>query len=434
MKMLILSQYWFPENGVPQRRWSWISKILVGQGHELYVIAPHPHYRYESRDFQMGSHSPEPDAEIDELGPSGELIRRTSFLKLGESLTSRALSQAGIAAAGFWEVLTNRHAYKDIDVLIGTVPAIPTAFLTWATARILRKPYVIDLRDAWPDLLKDVGKWNRVVARTSIRQRIFERGPAQCVGKLIEIALNGVLFRATAIVVTSEDLADSLRRRGACRKKRSQSVTPEIFLIRNVFPPQAKAPTRDSSGKQRGHLNVLYAGTLGRAQNLKNSIDAAYLAGEAGLNVSLRFVGTGAAEGSLKEYARKKNVAVRFDALVSPASLTEIYDWADTALVHLTDWGSLEQAVPSKMFELIASGIHISCVAKGETARLVESLEAGDVVDPEDPQGLANLWKVLDENPSRLRVGDAGIRWVNRERDVLVPMELRRLAVHLERS
>lgn len=44
MKILFISQYWAPENGVPQRRWSWLTDLLETEGHSVTVIAPPPHY------------------------------------------------------------------------------------------------------------------------------------------------------------------------------------------------------------------------------------------------------------------------------------------------------------------------------------------------------------------------------------------------------
>lgn len=96
LKILVLSQYWHPENGVPQRRWTWLSKILVDAGHEVTVIAPPPHYQrkmglktwWEERRFSS--------ALENHTGPSGERIVRSGFLPAGSSLTQKALNQATV--------------------------------------------------------------------------------------------------------------------------------------------------------------------------------------------------------------------------------------------------------------------------------------------------------------------------------------------------
>ena len=101
--------------------------------------------------------------------------------------------------------------------------------------------------------------------------------------------------------------------------------------------------------------------------------------------------------------------------------MQESYRWADTALVHLTNWDSLEVAVPSKTYELMANQIHISGVVAGETARLIETLHAGDVVPPEDPRALADLWVALAREPKRLDISDQGKTWVEYQREEVAP-------------
>ena len=64
------------------------------------------------------------------------------------------------------------------DVVIGTVPAIPTALSTLALAKARRVPYIIDLRGAWPDLLNYTHRWNESVASTpSLREQILRGCP-----------------------------------------------------------------------------------------------------------------------------------------------------------------------------------------------------------------------------------------------------------------
>ena len=44
MRILLLSHYWAPEVGAPQRRWNRLAEALISRGHELAVLAPAPHY------------------------------------------------------------------------------------------------------------------------------------------------------------------------------------------------------------------------------------------------------------------------------------------------------------------------------------------------------------------------------------------------------
>lgn len=432
MRILIISQYWAPENGVPQRRWSWLTEILTEAGHSVTVLAPPPHY-----DRQIGfsewwkNASYKTQTESNQEGLSYSIVR-TGFIPAGKSLTHRILNQAAVAVASVLAVLrrSGELRYFNPDLVIGTVPALPTAVVTFIASKRFRVPYLVDLRDAWPDLIQDSDRWNKSLGAPSLRERILSKGPLQFLGMVTTIAINFSLKRAAAIIVTSSRLGEELRKRpGNLDYTREQ----KLGLVRNVFPPEVDLQRLAAKKHQGESLNILYAGTLGRAQNLVNAIEAAELAADSGYEVRLRLVGAGAAKRELVRVSRGKNVSIEISSKLAPEDLIEHYRWSDTALVHLTDWQALNQAVPSKTYELMSIGKHISAVVSGETAELIQALEAGHVVRPEKPQELANLWIKLVENPELLDVSNKGAEWVHQEREQVAPDELRRLMQSFER-
>lgn len=422
MEILVLSQYWYPENGVPQRRWRWLTQILVDEGHDVTVVAPSPHYQ-ESVSWADWLRSWHPwSTPLPEIGPAGETILRSSFLPSGTTLTQKILNQ-GFVAIEMLRVLTCKRRFlaaSKPDLVIGTVPALPTAVLTVVVGKILRTPVVIDLRDAWPDLLTEYSKWNEGLGERSFRERVFSRGPLQ----LLVFGARNLLWRSLAqakgLVVTSRGLEDRMEAELVTRV----GARPEIVTVRNVFPPETEVQNVPRHVRAEGELNVLYAGTLGRAQNLSNVLDAASIARTRGIRVRLRFVGTGAAECFLKEQCADKQLDAEFFDRRGAQELDEHYGWADTALVHLTDWPALRNAVPSKTYELMELGIHICAVAEGETAKLIRELHAGDVVSPESPRDLADLWVELSSDARRLVVPETGSNWVKHDRENVAPFQL----------
>lgn len=91
---------------------------------------------------------------------------------------------------------------------------------------------------------------------------------------------------------------------------------------------------------------------------------------------------------------------------------------------RLTDWEPLEREVPSKTYELMSSGIHISGVIQGEASDLIRSLDAGHVVPPESPLELALLWQKLAADRSLLTISSRGSDWVNQQGRIAVPKAL----------
>lgn len=424
MRILLVTQYWYPENGVPQRRWSWLVKILINAGHEVSVVAPPPR---NSRSIETTGES-ELLSKTPYRGAEGETIFRSSAYRVGDSITSKAASQLLIALSQTRTIIRNRKQIEP-DLIIGTVPALPTAGVTWLAAKIFDRPYVIDLRDAWPDLMGQATSWNTGVGDPSIREKLAKNGPLQLVTRVSTKILNSLLRRARVIVVTSSSLKTSLESRSELTTRGS---SPEVVVVRNVFPV-ASQPTEDRGNHRKsGHLNVLYAGTIGRAQNLQNALEAAKLARQQGLELHMTFVGAGAAREMLQKKAQEFGVDARFVRLKPAELLNAYYDWADTALVHLAEWEPLRRTVPSKTYELLFNRIHISGVVEGEAADLISSLGGGDVVSPQDPSALADLWVSLSQNPTRLSIGTTGREWVIRERQVVSPARLLQMLQHME--
>lgn len=402
-------------------------------GHKVVAIVPPPHYERD-----LGIHEwwhtfvTSRSQNETERGLSGELIHRTPFLPAGRSLSQRILNQATVALGALWEIIRQPKWLRKFnpDLVIGTVPALPTALVALIASWVLRVPFVIDLRDAWPDLLTESEDWNRATGKKSVRERLLTKGPFQVLRYLTRVGVNLSLRKADAILVTSSFLADDLRQRPELE---SRGVPPQVVVVRNLFPSLSPLPKRrnHSEYRKQGQLNVLYAGTLGRAQNLQNVLEAFELARNMGVDINLRMVGAGVSREALTQYIHEHNLEIVIESRKQASELQEAYEWADTALVHLTDWEPLKRAVPSKTYELMSSGIHICGVIAGETAELIQELQAGHVVPPESPLELASLWARLANSRELLRVSDQGAAWVESQRVDEVPVQIKNLVERL---
>ncbi|AIK86859.1 glycosyltransferase family 4 protein [Corynebacterium glutamicum] len=420
MKILVLSQHWHPENGVHQRRWTWLSELLIEAGHEVTVTCPPAHDQRKigllSWLRSMGSLR-----KTVEFGPAGERIIRCLYLPAGTSLVLRAFNQGVVAGGMLLARLQNVKYFRNFkpDLVIGTVPAIPTALVTPTVAALFRSPYIIDLRDAWPDLLVARDKWNEGTGLKAGYASQIGALPMRVVSILLTRMMHFSYRHARGMIVTSQDLADDLQAK-ASRRGRELIIT----TIRNVFPPKTTYQACISPEGQPGVLNVLYAGTLGRAQKLGNALDAVKLAAERGVKVNLRFVGAGVARDELLRKITEEGITAEIHGRLPAQQLLKHYDWADTALVHLTNWEPLKRAIPSKTYELMASSIHITGVLDGEAADLIRELDGGHVVAPEDPEALASLWVELARHRELLQVSQSGKEWVERQRDEGTPRAL----------
>lgn len=430
---MVISHYWYPENGVPQRRWQWLTGLLVDKGYSVTAIAPPPHYLRNISKERWWQSLRSTKNRGPEIGPQGENIDRASFIPASHSLTSKSLNQLWSAISTIRIAATQRVLRQKPrpDLVIGTVPAIPTAVASYAAAKVWKSPLVIDLRDAWPELLETSDSWNAATGAVSRREKLLSGLPMTVMKRLATWTLNRIFASAEGIIVTSEqhrfDLIDALNTR------------PErVVTVRNVFPPEIPLLSATQSSlssrieenrtpEKTKFLNVLYAGTIGRAQNLSNAVIAAHLAKQRRVHISLRLIGAGAAKQEVVKLAQKLGVDVEIFGRVPPDQLQQHYEWADTALVHLTDWPPLSKAVPSKTFELMALGIHITGVVSGEAAQLIDELGAGSVVPPENPRLLAETWATLARDHSLLIPDAKAAAWVAEEFSETGPTQFLRL-------
>ena len=118
-RILVLSHYWAPENGVPQRRWTWLTEMLHEQGHSVSVIAPPPHYNRvndwaeRAKDARVRTRHRIRGVNKVEWGPSGERIFRTQYLTGGSGLTAKALNQGFVALSTLLKVAKQRDKAED---------------------------------------------------------------------------------------------------------------------------------------------------------------------------------------------------------------------------------------------------------------------------------------------------------------------------------
>lgn len=395
MHILIIAQQWDPEEGTPQRRWSWLTRELIKAGNTVEVITPSPHYPVGESISDDPQHQPGAVA----LGRSGERIWRTKFRPHTQTLFSRSLSEGYSAICA---ILMARKVARSTrpDVVITTAPPIPTVHAAAFVSYMTHKPLIVDLRDAWPDLLEHMQQWADSSTRRGLvalaKDVLFKAAAAGA-----SWSMNFILMHAAGIVTTAPSFAERLREKGY----------PRTISVRNLGT-QRGVQVSDAP-EERDSLNVLYAGTIGRAQGLNNVLRAASRVQQAGTKISLRFVGGGAHVDTLSKAAQERGLDAQFIGRLPFDEVLEHYEWADTVLVHLADWEPLTYTVPSKLYEVLELGRHISASIDGETARIVKESETGFATPAMDPDSLANAWIELSSNRDQLNVAGRGKAWLD---------------------
>ncbi|RMI12582.1 glycosyltransferase family 4 protein [Cellulomonas triticagri] len=385
MHIVLVTHHYLPEVGAPQRRWAALSARFVAAGHRVTVLTPPPHYP----EGRAGDLTEDLRVHAVATGPGGERIHRVRFREHGSDLRSRTRDQAVAAAHSVIVGWRRLRGPDQPDVVVATAPGIPSLGAGHVLARALGVPLVVEMRDAWPDLIAPSGMWG------DARRRGWKR----LATRLAHRGVTAMQRQADAVVTTTASFADVLLAR---------RVT-SVDVVRNGAPLHEPLRSAPVPGPR---FRILYLGTMGRSQGLTTALRAAADLDRRGVPATLRLVGSGHEEPLLRAEARALGAPAEFLGRVARAQVSEHYDWADTVLVSLRAWDPFEWTVPSKLYEAMAAGRHVSASLAGEAAYVVREAGAGDVVRPESPEGLADLWAALAADRRRLDVGDRGRRWV----------------------
>lgn len=378
MHAVLVAQHFTPTLNAGTIRWDWLSSELESLGIDITVVGAQPK-PFPARQPAHERPTPPP-------GPRLSLFRR-------------AVTELRRSARPVLQCLLVPRC----DVIIATVPPIPTLIPAVIAAAVRRKPLVIDLRDTWPELVDNWRQWGqhgrlKVDHRWSIRAGIV--GLAM---RIIGRVIRALERRADLVITTTDSYRAHLESLGFRRVRVIRNSSGQLWTV-----PE---PSDDHA-----ELRILYLGTVGRAQNLTDAVDALALIG-ADVPVSFRVVGSGVHAEALRKYAKDRGVEVELLNRVPRAEVREHYLWADTALVMLRDWDALAMAVPSKLYEAMAFQRHVTAALNGEGRRIVEESRCGDAVPAGDVEALADLWRTLARDRSRLRPQSRARSWLDEHTD-----------------
>ena len=365
-RLLLVSHSYRPERTPPARRWGAVVAALRSAGWDVDVVAP-------------GGVRPF-------AGPDGERVLPTPRLPLGEAGRNGRFAEAVVHAL---LAVPRGMATRRPDVVVATVPALPVVVPGVVLSRLWRRPLVLEMRDAWPDLAHEAG----------VHQGLL--------GVAMERVVTGGQRAARLVVTVTDGFAETLRGRGV-RVVRTLGNGVDLARL-------AVAPRRE---RDAGELHVLYLGNMGESQGLERLIDAAATLRRTRPGVRVRLVGEGTRRPALEARNAELGSPAEILGPVHGAAVAEQYAWADTLVVALRpDWPSFRHTVPSKTYEVLAVGRHVTGLVTGEAARTLEAAGGAEVIGP-DVDDLVRHLTALADDPHRTDVGAGGRDWVRRHADL----------------
>jgi colanic acid biosynthesis glycosyl transferase WcaI len=375
MRILFATQYYAPESNAPANRVAALARVWTELGASVEVLTGFPNHP-EGRIYP-GYDSRLPRRE-DHAGVS--VLRVPIYAAANQGTVRRSLAYGSFClSASTLGPLLSRPA----DVVVATSPQILTAVAGVGLATTKRAPFILEVRDLWPDSIVAVG------ALTEGHPVV--RGLAR-----LEAAL---YRRADHTVVVTEAFRRVLQERGVPADRLScvpNGVDSELFRPLEEGDPVEPDPFP-------GRFVVTFAGTVGMAHGIGTMLDAARQLREARPDVLFVVAGSGAERVALEARVQSERLDnVRFVGRIPRADIPPLLRRSDLSLVMLRDSPLFRTVLPSKLFEAMGCARPILLGVDGEARRLVEEAGAGVFFPPGDPRALAASIIELAEDRARL--------------------------------
>lgn len=366
MKILIISQYYYPE----QFQINEIAPELVRRGHEVTVVCGLPNYPkgvifegYENRFEEV---------------INGVKVIRCKNVPRGHNPLSLVRNYISF--------------YRNANKLVDTLPDDYDVVLSYQLSPISMvipavrykertgKPLLLYCLDLWPESAQ---------AHVKFKKGLLYRYITRLSGKLYN--------SCDRILVTSKPFIGYLSRKHRI---------PESKL--GYLPQHADGSMLEhdfSKVGNDGKVHFMYAGNIGAAQTLDVVIRAAAQLGKRSDYV-VDFVGDGSKRAELEEMVRKYGLTKNFvfHGNQKRADMPSFYREADVLLITLRGTNAVGDTMPGKLQTYMTVGKPILGAINGAAQQVIEEAQCGSCVKAGDYEGLAKLMKSFIELPKEYDV------------------------------
>lgn len=391
MKILFFTHYFPPEGNAPASRTYEHCVRWVKAGHEVTVITCVPNVP-NGVPYEGYTNRFRPQKEIVD---GINVIRVWSYLAANAGFLKRILNYLSYMIMATWAGLW----VKRPDVVIATSPQF---FCGWAGVMVQffrRLPFVLEIRDIWPESITAVGAMKRGIA-----VRVLEW-------------LEKRMYRsADHIVAVGKGYRDNVASKAP--------VDDRISVIYNGVDGEHFKPVEidEAFRSEHGMSNrfvVSYVGTIGMAHGLETVLDAAEkLKADGRDDIGFLLVGDGARRESLQQEADERglNDFVRFTGRLPKTDMPKVLASSDALLVHLRACDLFTTVIPSKIFEAMAMERPIIMGVRGESADIVRDANAGLDMEPGNADSLVDcLSQLKDDSELYASIKSNGRRFVLEE-------------------
>lgn len=361
MKVLLVTERFFPEVGAAPSRLTNMAQGLVEKGVEVDVLTSLPNY---------------PKGEIYE-GYKGKVYCKESvcgcgvyrywtYATVSKSPIKRALNML-VFSLILWAFAFKFRKCRGYDEVIIQTPSLFVATSSmFLFKKLYRKKCILNVSDIWPSTAVDMGamkEGSKAYKVMSWCERFLYRNSDGILGQSGEILSHISNFKST----------------------------DKVFLYRNLQRYELATPRLAAHRP----FKVVYAGLLGYAQDILSIIQNVDFNK---LGVEFHVVGGGGQFEAISEYVKSNQCSnVYIHGSVPKEKMPEYYAKFDAAIVPLAV--SIYGAFPSKIYDVLPFGLPVLFCGTGEGSEFVIKNRVGFVANPGDYVGLSKNISTISNMP-----------------------------------
>jgi len=378
MKILLVTQYFFPENFKSND----IAIELTKKGHEVTVLTGLPNY---------------PEGRIHE---NYGFFKKTKENYQGINVIRTWLIPRG-KGGGIrlflnyfsWAFFASIRAFflsfqKKFDIVLVHEPSpITQGFPAIVVKKIQKIPLHFWVLDLWPESLTSAGGINNKYVLS-----LFT--------KMVKYIYNN----SDKLLISSKGFKESIIRKGDYSEKLVYfpNWAEDSILKGNVDYPIPNLPEG---------FKIVFAGNIGVAQDVDSIIKSALILKEK-IDVHFVFIGDGRSKGQLEDFVLKNdlNKTVHFLGRFPIDAMKTFFEQADVLLVSLKDEMIFNLTVPAKLQAYLCTKKPILGMLNGEGAEIINEAKCGFSVNAGNSEGLAKIILEMYEMSieERIHLGNNG--------------------------
>lgn len=287
-----------------------------------------------------------------------KVIRVWSYIVANKGFLKRSLDFMSFSVSSFIAGL-----FIKSDIIIATSPQFFTAIAGRKLGFWKRTPWIMEVRDLWPESIKNVDALNDGAVI-----RYLEMEELKC------------YKRAKGIVTVTDTFKEVIVKKG---------IDPNKFaVIKNgsnldLFKPQKKPKELLKSLNLESKFIIGYIGTHGMAHKLDFILKSARNIADP--DIHFLFIGDGAEKENLVKMAEELQLTnTTFLDTIAKKEIPDYIALTDVALIPLKKSELFKTVIPSKIFESAAMQRPILLGVDGESRGIVEKYHAGLYFEPEN--------------------------------------------------